>query len=522
LHQPYSYQAICNTECTLRPKWVFDTSFAAMQATTNHSIDLIFKKTGSTWVKATLNTGCTIYMDSVLVQIQSAPTSLSLGNDTFLCPGDSIKLNAGNGFNSYQWQNGSADSVLVVHAPGQYYVAVDNLCGDIAKDTILIQPAIVPGLTLGSDATVCTGDTLQVQASPGFNNYIWQSSSLINGQGLQVYIIPDNNENISVNAVTADGCHAYDTLAVTMIRARPVSLGNDTSFCASGFVTLSVVPGYSQYTWNTGSHASSITVNQPGPYWIHATDLNGCIAKDTMYVQQVYALPAFNLGNDFNLCKNNQQRLDPGSFNQYHWQDGSVNRYYTVTSPGMYWVQVTDDHQCSAADTIILNEILPLPGGFLKETDSICQYDHISVSAIGHYNTYQWSTGSIQPAIEVTAPGTYILTVLDNHGCSGNDTIVIIQKNCYTGVYVPTAFTPDGNHLNDDFRAVVYGNAIHFRLQVYNRWGQLLFETTDPRKGWDGKVAGIPTDSAVFAWQCSYQLEGSPPAFQKGTVTLIR
>ena len=128
----------------------------------------------------------------------------------------------------------------------------------------------------------------------------------------------------------------------------------------------------------------------------------------------------------------------------------------------------------------------------------------------------------MQSGITVDKPGQYTLTVKDVNNCIGKDTIDIIQKVCHTGVWVPTAFTPNGDQLNDVFRAMVYGVIESFRLQVFDRWGNLVFESADPLKGWDGKVKGIPVTTSVFVLQCSYKLQGAQHEFQKGTVTVIR
>lgn len=115
-----------------------------------------------------------------------------------------------------------------------------------------------------------------------------------------------------------------------------------------------------------------------------------------------------------------------------------------------------------------------------------------------------------------------MLTVKDNNGCSGNDTTRIVEKICYTGVYIPTAFTPNNDGLNDLFRARVYGKTTSFKLEVYNRYGEKVFETTDPGAGWNGIYKGTPQSTAVFVWQCFYQLTGEKSAYKKGTVALIR
>jgi gliding motility-associated-like protein len=140
----------------------------------------------------------------------------------------------------------------------------------------------------------------------------------------------------------------------------------------------------------------------------------------------------------------------------------------------------------------------------------------------GNYAAYNWSTGSNQKDVTVDKPGVYVLTVTDAGGCKGSDTIRIVQKNCISGVYIPTAFSPNNNTVNDVFRAKVFGNLTSFQLQVFNRFGQIVFTTADPARGWDGRFGGIPIDAGTFVYQCAYQLEGSKPTVEKGTITLLR
>lgn len=125
-------------------------------------------------------------------------------------------------------------------------------------------------------------------------------------------------------------------------------------------------------------------------------------------------------------------------------------------------------------------------------------------------------------SIRITAPGSYWLTVKDLTGCKGTDTIAIYPKDCIQDVFIPTAFTPNNDGLNDVFKALVFGELVLFRLQVYNRDGQLVFETTDPNRGWNGSYRSMEYSSATFVWQCSYQFADQAVAYKKGTVTLIR
>ena len=90
------------------------------------------------------------------------------------------------------------------------------------------------------------------------------------------------------------------------------------------------------------------------------------------------------------------------------------------------------------------------------------------------------------------------------------------------GVYIPGAFTPNNDGKNDVFRPLVFGKVTSFKLQVFDRAGQVIFQTTDPHQGWDGLNKGMTYPTRVFVWQCSYQLDNQQPAYQKGTVMIVR
>lgn len=522
INSSYSYKIEKNISCNLKPMLFYDTAFVIVSTSTDTTVNFIFKKPGNTWLKARLNTGCTFYDDSILVHVQKGMASISLGNDTTLCQDDSILLNAGTGFGAYKWQDGSTDSTFKVKTPGIYFVHATNSCGDAAMDTIHILSAVIPSLNIGNDTSVCAADTIQLHAPNSFSTYDWQPHSMIMGQGEAIRIAPLHQQLFTLNATTKEGCIAADSIIVNVIEAKPVYIGADTSFCDYDSVVLIAPNGYKTYIWNTGSNVASITVNNAGTYWVAAEDTNGCIAHDTLVVPQLYARPVIKLGPDTDLCEGDFLNFNPGNFMKYRWQDGSTSHTYTATKPGVYSIIVVDSNDCVGGDTIEIKNILPRPANFLNSTDSLCQYDKILIEPLQDFVAYKWSNGSTQSFITVEQPGMITLAVKDANGCLGSDTIQIIQKYCATGVFIPNAFTPNADGHNDVFRARVYGKVISFRLQLYNRFGQLVFTTTDSNKGWDGTFNGILSDTGTFVWQCSYQLQGDEPKLQKGTVLLIR
>jgi gliding motility-associated-like protein len=522
LNQPFTYTAHRNPGCNLASSWLYDPSFAILQNTTDTSAVFKFIRLGNTRIYTKINTGCNFYIDSVDVLIQNVTGSFSLGRDTSLCPADTLRLNAGTGFNSYLWQDGSSDSVFIVRTAGQYFVTVSNLCGNIYKDTINVTLSTVPYLYIGKDSTVCKGDTLQLIAQPGFSNYTWLPPGTVTGTGQQVYCIPTVPVTISVKATTAAGCSASDTININILTAPPVFLGNDTAFCITDSLLLNAGPGYISYLWNNSNTSSSIVIKQGGLYWVKAISSNGCIVKDSITVLPPYALPQPKLGADFTLCIGQQRTLNPGNFSLYKWQDGSIASNYTIKNPGTYYVTVTDSHKCIASDTVIMSKLLPPPSDFLKASDTVCQYSSITVSPVRGFSSYLWSNNTFQKATTITTAGIYTLTVTDSAGCSGKDTIQVIGKTCFTGVFIPNAFTPNSDSRNDIFKPTVFGVTLQYRLQVFSRYGELVFNSNDPSLGWDGNYKGNVQPGGAYTWQCWYQLPGAEPVYKRGSVLLLR
>ncbi|MBO9203024.1 MULTISPECIES: gliding motility-associated C-terminal domain-containing protein [Niastella] len=519
----YNYLADKDIDCKVLPQWTFDTAYATRIRNNTGELELQFKKTGSIWVEAKVDDGCHLITDRKLVQIQSDGSTLNLGNDSYLCPGDSLLLTAGTGFNSYKWQDGSTNTDFKVKQGGQYFVETDNKCAEHFYDTVNITAITVPPLDISGDTLVCYAGPALLTAPGQFQTYQWRSGSaqLSTNQTASFKLL--QAQRVNLLATTKEGCKAEDSVLMEVKNARPVSLGADTSFCSGDSIILQAGANYASYLWNTGATAATIIAKQAATYIISALDTNNCTTNDTLTIQQLYSLPHVNLGADRNLCEGQSPVvLDAGQQSSYAWQDGSTSRYYTVNNIGLYKVSVTNSHGCISKDSINIKKIVPSPANFLTASDSLCSYASLELVPSGSYSNYLWSTGSLQPSITIDKPGVYILSVANKDGCSGSDTVQIYRKDCLAGVFIPNGFTPGNDGKNDVFRAMVYGIAINFELQVFNRYGQLVFTSKDPLKGWDGKVNGTPANSGTFVWQCRYQLKGDDPKYRKGIVELIR
>ncbi len=257
-----------------------------------------------------------------------------------------------------------------------------------------------------------------------------------------------------------------------------------------------------------------------GTYTQQLSNASGCDSIITLNLL-IKPAPIPDLGPDRNICGSIPLSLTPGSFNHYLWDDGSTGSSLNVTSPGTYAVEVSND-DCFAMDSVQIPGVVQPPANFLPAVDSICEYGTLFLRPVGTYAKLNWSNGSTESSINVHAAGVYALRVEDFNGCIGADSVEVVERDCGSGLYIPTSFTPNGDGVNDEFHAVVFGDVQKFRLQVFNRNGQVVFSSTDPSLPWKGIYKGAACPPGVFVWQCAYRLAGGRNRLQTGVLMLMR
>lgn len=503
----------------------FDSSMVQSFDRLNDSVyQVSFQRAGRTNIAGSIY-GCRLLTDSFRVVVLPSAGKLNLGPDTSICPGNSIVLNAHKGYRTYTWQDGSSDSILTVKLAGTYTLTVTDSCGNLYRDTVTVSQKPPIPFDIGADQRICPGNSTAIIAPPSFLNYTWTPNYKISSTtGQTVTVSPVVDTVYHVRAEKTPGCFAEDSVRITVVRIPPVDLGPDKSFCAGDSVVLNAGPGYTSYGWNTGSQQQQITVFSAGQYSVVAADANGCKASDTMQVLTVYAKPLVDLGNDSVLCTGTLRVLNAGNFSTYAWNTGSTQPAIQVSHTGIYSVSVTDIHQCRGEGTINISTQIDPPAAFLPADTSICSYGKALLQPSKTYPTYNWSNGASTASITVSAAGTYWLEVKDKYHCSGRDSIVLKEKDCMLGFYIPNAFSPGHDGRNDIFRPLIFGNVLNYEFRIYNRFGQLVFSTSELKKGWDGTVNGSPAaqSTTVFVWTCRYQIENQAADFRKGSFLLIR
>lgn len=305
------------------------------------------------------------------------------------------------------------------------------------------------------------------------------------------------------------------------------SLALDTTLCSGNNtglnLTLQATPGYTGYLWSNNTTGGSQTINAPGTYW--ALCIDSCHSRIDSFIVRERNI-SFSLGNDTLLC-DSSATIDLVAFRPgatYLWQDGSTASTCTASSEGTYWVRVSDSG-CIAYDTIQVI-VEPLKQD-LGPDQLFCREIPVQVELKANNpqgSLVTWSTGSHLSSIVVQDTGYYWVNV-QHASCNESDTIHIATELCNCIFMMPTAFSPNGDGLNDELKInmAVNCDASAFALSLYNRYGQRVFYSANYDKGWDGNFNGRPEDVGVYFFELHFTGgKNKQHYYQKGDIILIR
>ncbi len=436
------------------------------------------------------------------------------GNDTAICEGNTVLLDAAYPGANYSWNNGATSATQKIDKTGTYWVEILSVNGCIARDTIDIMVHPIPSPDLGVDTGICDRDLpfiLSLPASPD-ENFRWSN-------GLTADRIEINTSGSYWVEVERYGCTGRDTIELTIVRTPVLSIGNDTIICAQFPLRIGTeIPG-ALYQWSTGSTKTYIDVAQTGEY-ILEINLNGCRVQDTISIVAM-PIPDVDLGGDRDICAEDSIILD-GTYesgSHYRWNTGDTGSAYTATAAGVYILEVISPHGCVGGDTITLS-FFPKPVVILGEDTVVCEETPLRLDVWSiNADSLRWSDGSVGGTSVIREGGTYIVTGFNKCG-STSDTIQVKQLFC--DIWMPNAFTPNADGVNDIFRMMGnLGRIEGVSFQVYNRWGEQVFYTGDKYRGWDGFHKGAPAQNGTYVYLLEYSVDGKPYR-QSGSFHLLR
>jgi hypothetical protein len=371
---------------------------------------------GSYYVAVTNSQKC-IGRDTVVIAANSNPI-VNLGNDTTVCPGSTITLNAANAGSAYLWNNSSTAQTLAVTTAGTYFVRVTNPTKCISTDTIVVYQGTNPVVNLGNDTLICPGNPLTLNAGNFGASYLYNTGATTQTTSVSTA------GTYSVRVTNGSNCVGRDTIVVTLGANPVVNLGNDTVLCPGVTKTLNAGNTGASYLWSTSATTQSITVSAAATYIVVVTNAQKCVGRDTINIYNDVN-PVVNLGNDTAICPGQTITLNAGNpGSAYLYSTGATTRTISVTAGGTYSVRVTNVNKCVGRDTIVIAQgVNPIVN--LGNDTAACDGVAITLDAGNPGSTYQYNTGANTQTLSVTPGGTYWVVVTNAQKCVSRDTIVV-------------------------------------------------------------------------------------------------
>ena len=306
-------------------------------------------------VTVTDTNGCA-FSDSVFVSERALPV-VNLGNDTTICPGAEVNLEAGIGFAAYDWSTGDTTPTITVDAVGDYSVTVTDVFGCQGSDTLVVSSFITDDTLIDprDGLFVCQSDSIELTADPGYVSYLWST-----GDTTESVFAMNPGGAYSVTVTDSNGCQVSDTVLIDFKdqpNPEPIIIpGPQVNLCIGDVVVLDAAGGYFTYDWNTGDTTETIKVSSSGRFVVTVTNGFGCPGvSDTVTVTQVpLPTPGILLQND--------TLFAVGNFASYQWNrngnliPGAILNFYVPQIAGAYSVTVQDSNGCEAvSDSIVFD-----------------------------------------------------------------------------------------------------------------------------------------------------------------------
>lgn len=285
------------------------------------------------------------------------------------------------------------------------------------------------------------------------------------------------------------------------------------------------VSKHATYEWNTPRiiifHAKQIFAKHQGLYYIKIND-GKKIFSDSTYLK-VSDRPRLRI-RDTTLCNGNSILISPKNKNyKYSWSTGEKTESIDIEKTGKYWVKI-NNKGCSMIDTFFVKPSISVVPNFGKEY-LVCENEPnkiLSVKAPNDVKLY-WNNGSNSSSINVTKEGLYWVKSISKYCGSKTDSVYVKYKNCDCEVYIPNSFTPNDDEKNDYFTPVFQCDYGYFSLNIFDRWGNTVYTSTNINGKWDGRFKGNPCPDDVYI----YRLEAIQKANEKklirsGHISLFR
>jgi gliding motility-associated-like protein len=458
---------------------------------------------------------------TVQVTVQTALIAIITGPNS-ICNGTGTTLTTSGG-GTYAWNDGSTGPSITVSPSSNttYSVTVTNgLCSGTASRPVTVIPNPTPVIT--GTTTICSGTGTTLTANAG-GTYAWNNGTLT----AAITVSPTVNTTYSV-IVTTNGCTGTASVGVTVNPTPAPVIPGPTTICTGQGTTLTSSTS-GPYIWSTGATTGSITVSPTvtTSYSVSVT-VNGCTGTGGQVITVIPPVIASLKGK--NICLGQSVTLTAGGGSNYLWNTGATSNPLTdnPTVTTTYTV-IASVGNCADTATYTVT-VSPLPT-VTASGDTTISYGGTAFLKSTGSGTYTWTpstglscTGCPNPIATPMATTQYCVFVTNAAGCADSSCVLVrIDTKCGDNgeLFVPNGFSPNADNENDVL--YVYGGGVTgMYWAIYDRWGERVFETTNPKQGWDGTYKGKQLDPAVFVYYLKITCFSGDEIIQKGNVAIIK
>lgn len=489
------------------------------------------------------------YIDSVLVKPIDLPTFTITHNDNTakydtICLGSNVNIQLSGGStyrltSPYLQDNINPNSFIVTPTVNTTYIfEVDNndefgnrICTRV--DSFNVQP-ILFNVEIGNPITICQNDTVTLMnlTNEAVGSSQWSFANNPISSLDTLIFTPQSSGFISYTLTDNHSCFAKDSLYITVDQAPNVSITGTTRICLGTQTSLTANSSLANctYEWNTGETTESIVANPTNPETTYEVSVKLQPANcETKAQVTVYALnkPTVNASSDVNICLTESAQIYvTGSADSYYWttfpvdanvqNNTSTNLTVEPIVSTMYIAHGANDINCQNSDTVLVY-VSPLPEAQMTFNPSIIDdldptvimNDITDGSVLRLWTVSDGATSSEEIFVHLfdisdTAQTFNINLYVENAaGCQDSiSNIIRIAKTHY--LWAPSAvYVYDSDPNNTQFRVYV-DNPVEFELKVFNRWGEMVFQTNNPEKAWDCTYKGSLVPQGAYVWMAKY------------------
>lgn len=388
----------------------------------------------------------------------------------------------GNGL-THEFSNGNFDVTLtVMNEEGCIMDTLMKYNLVVINCDILMEPI----------GTICQGDSVTLTSVAGLE-WLWSTGETT----ASIIVAPTETTTYSleVDGGVTDIC---EEITVYVYEKQLSTLPDSLTKCSNEelLVTAGVI---GDYVWSTGEETEEIYLVETGTYFVSITDSNGCIIEDSVYVFVAEA-PIWSLGETIYICTGESVELIPtGEITgeeEYEWSNTETTPSIIVNEAGLYKLTLVDSF-CTTVDSVLVNVVYPWE--LTLDNPFIICAKKVVLNVAQEFSSYLWSTGDTSAQIIADEPGLYGVEVTNVCGMYGGTIEVIFD--CTYAFFVPNSFTANGDPMNPVFKGVGVGVEQYY-LNIYDRWGELVFESNNIDFGWNGNTfIGEPAPMGSYVYQ---------------------